>query len=110
MKPLKSLLLPPENLGVEVAQIKKQAETSTKSEMLRRKKHQQLVNRASIDSCKQQSRMVNNILIGPLDKNVGQKLLGRYQLTTHPASSTNSATTKNVLSKEQIQLMRHFEK
>ena len=54
--------------------------------------------------------MVNNILIGPLDKNVGQKLLGRYQLTTHPASSTNSATTKNVLSKEQIQLMRHFEK
>lgn len=46
--------------------------------------------------------MVNNILIGPLDKNVGQKLLGRYQLTTHPASSTNAATTKNVLSKEQI--------
>lgn len=39
--------------------------------MLRRKKHQQLVNRASIDSCKQQSRVVNNILIGPLDKNVG---------------------------------------
>lgn len=109
-KPLKSLMLPPENLGAEVAQLKKQAETSTKSELLRRKKHQQLVNRASIDSCKQQPHKVNNFMAGPLDRRVGSRLLGKQPQTTLPMSSTSANNPKNILSKEQIQLMKHFEK